>query len=166
MNAITRAATKVPRSLRHPQHIHYPLLVFYCPTKARRYSRLVDLIIQIIHKISVRAERKVIKELATDLVKVHGKTNLLFRIAEALLEDPEGRLCDVISLGEPKDDRTSCQRAVRGPSYTRIIYTKIRTSYAKHYQRMVPRILVFSNFAQQPRMACHLRGYCNHPSQL
>ena len=125
-----RAATESAWELaRHPQHIRYPLLVFYCvPRKQDVIDELVDLIIQVIHKISVRAERKVIKELTTDLVKVHGKTNLLFRIAEAILEDPEGPVCDVIF---PVVNQKTIEHLVKelqssGPSYTRVIYTKIR----------------------------------------
>ena len=49
---------------------------------------LVDLLIQIVHRISVRAEKKVVDELLGDLQKVHGKTTLLFKIAEAALEQP------------------------------------------------------------------------------
>ena len=44
---------------------------------------LVDLLIQAIHKIGVRAEKRVEKELLDDLKRVTGKTAVLFRIAEA-----------------------------------------------------------------------------------
>jgi hypothetical protein len=57
---------------------------------------LVDLLIQIVHKLSVRAERKLVRELVGDFKQVHGKNALLFRIAEAALENPDGRVRDVI----------------------------------------------------------------------
>ena len=51
---------------------------------------LVDLLIQLVHRIGVRAERRVERELFEDLKRVNGKTNILFRMAEAawLLLDP------------------------------------------------------------------------------
>jgi hypothetical protein len=48
------------------------------------------LLIQMVHRISARAERKVVKTLLEDLRKVHGKTTLLYRIAEAAVEAPDG----------------------------------------------------------------------------
>ena len=52
-------------------------------------DNLVELLIQIVHRIGARAERRVEKELLNDFKKVSGKTGLLFRIAEAALEHPE-----------------------------------------------------------------------------
>ena len=40
----------------------------------------VDLLVLIIHRISMRAERKVIKELVQDLERVDGKTTLLYKL--------------------------------------------------------------------------------------
>lgn len=45
----------------------------------------VELLIQIVHRISIRAERKVEKELIADFKRVSGKNNILFRMATASL---------------------------------------------------------------------------------
>ena len=63
---------------------------------ARGDRQLVDLLIQVIHKIGVRAEKRVEKELLDDLKRVTGKTAVLFRIAEAAVEQPDGRVRDVV----------------------------------------------------------------------
>jgi len=82
---------------RHPASIRYPLLTFYCvPREAEITDRLVELLIQVIHKISARAERKIVSELINSVTKVQGKTTLLFRIAEAVFEDPDSAVRDVV----------------------------------------------------------------------
>ena len=57
---------------------------------------LVDLLIETIHQIGARAERKVERELIEDLKRVTGKPTLLFDIAEASLAEPDGRVRDVV----------------------------------------------------------------------
>ncbi len=49
---------------RHPDQIRHPLLIFYCLSReAEVIDGLVELLIQVIHRIGARAERKVTKEL-------------------------------------------------------------------------------------------------------
>lgn len=48
------------------------------------------------HRISIRAERKVEKELIADFKRVSGKNNILFRMATASLDHPEECVKDVI----------------------------------------------------------------------
>jgi hypothetical protein len=57
----------------------------------------VDLLIQIVHRISVRAEKQVVDELVGDLPQVHGKPTLRFTMAAAALEQPEGVVREVLS---------------------------------------------------------------------
>lgn len=80
-----RAGAEPPREVRlHPESIRYTLLAAFCWQRRQEIiDGLVDLLIQIVHRISVRAEKKVVDELLGDLQKVHGKTTLLFKMAEA-----------------------------------------------------------------------------------
>ena len=48
-----------------------------------------------IHKIGVRAEKRVDKELLNGLRRVTGKTAVLFHMAEASVAQPDGRVRDV-----------------------------------------------------------------------
>jgi len=57
---------------------------------------LVDLLIETIHQIGARAERKVERELLEDLKRVSGKQNLLFNLADATLAQPDGVVRDVV----------------------------------------------------------------------
>ncbi len=140
-----RAVTENSWELRrHPQKIRYPLLVFYCvPREGEIIDSLIDLLIQVIHKISARSERRIVKELVNSITKVHSKTNILFRIAEEVLDDPDGTVRDVVF---PVASEQTIEQLVKefrssGPAYVEKIYKKIRSSYAHHYRRMLPRIL-------------------------
>ena len=57
---------------------------------------LVDLLIETIHQIGARAERRVDRELLDDLKRVTGKQNLLFELAGAALDHPDGIVREVV----------------------------------------------------------------------
>ena len=84
--------------------MRYTLLAAFCWQRRQEViDGFVDLLVLIIHRISVRAERKVIKELVQDLERVDGKTTLLYKLATAALEQPNGIVKDVLFpvVGEP-----------------------------------------------------------------
>jgi hypothetical protein len=56
---------------------------------------LVDLLIEILHHIGARAERKVERELLEDLKRLTSKQTLLFELADAALTHPEGIVREV-----------------------------------------------------------------------
>jgi hypothetical protein len=103
----------------------------------------VELLIQIIHRIGINAERRVDKELIDDFKRVNGKSHLLFRIAEASLEHPLELVKDVVY---PVVSQKTLQDVVKeykstGPTYRAKVYTVMRASYLHHYRRMVPQLL-------------------------
>ena len=59
-------------------------------------DNLVDLLIETIHQIGARAERRVDRELLDDLKRVTGKQNLLFELAGAALDQPDGIVREVV----------------------------------------------------------------------
>jgi hypothetical protein len=73
-----------------PDPIRITLLAALCHVRrAEMVDGLVELLIQLVHKISVRAERKVESEINSEFRRVHGKNGILVRLAEAALELPE-----------------------------------------------------------------------------
>jgi hypothetical protein len=139
-----RAATENPWELRrHPVAIRLPLLVFYCvPRRAELIDGLIELLIQITHRITVRAERRVTADILTDFQQVRGKAGILFRIAVAALDNPDGAVRDVIF---PVADEQTFQSLVKeqraGATYQQRIHTIIRSSYSSHHRRMLPKLL-------------------------
>ena len=140
-----RAAAEPPRELRrHPEPTRYALLAVFCWQRRQEIiDGLVELLIEIIHRITTRAERKVIKELVQDLRTVQGKTTLLYRLAEAAIDHPEGIVREVLFPVVSEDKLGELVREYRasGPAYRRQIHTVVRGSYRHHYRRMVPLLL-------------------------
>ena len=129
---------------RHPDETRYALLCcFLIPREAELTDELGDLLISITHKISARAETKVIKELVAEYRKVEGKTALLFKMALAANADPDGRVRDVIfpAVGQKTISDLAAEYHAEDPSYVSRVHRKVRRSYARHYRRILPVIL-------------------------
>src|SRR5208337_2179488 len=109
---------------------------------------LVDLLIETIHRIGARAERRVDRELLDELKRVSGKQNLLFDLAGATLEQPDGIVRDVVFpvVGEQTLRDLVKEGKATGPSYRITLRTVIRNSYKGYYRRMVPKLLAALEF--------------------
>ena len=145
-----RVAVEPPRELRrHPPNRRYTLLSAFCYLRTQEITdKLVELLIQIIHRINARAERRVSKELLDDFKKVSGKTGILFQLAEAAMDKPDGVIKEVIY---PVVGETTLKNLVRefkstGTAYKEKVYTVMRSSYGNHYRRMLPFLLNLLEF--------------------
>lgn len=134
---------------RHPHPIRYALLcAFFWLRNQEITDNLVDLLVQIIHRISVRAERKVEKEILNDLRRVSNKYGILFNMAQKAIDNPEGIIRDVIFPVVSEQTLKDLIKEFKhtGPAYREKIHTVIRASYGSHYRRMVPEILSILHF--------------------
>ena len=99
-----RAATEPGSDLRRrPAPTRATLLAVFCWQRRKVIiDGLVDLLLQVVHRITVRAEKKVVKELRKDVHHVHGKTTLLYKLAEAAVTQPDGTVREVVfpAVGE------------------------------------------------------------------
>ena len=145
-----RAAVESAWELRrHPDRIRLPLLAFYCvPREAEIVDGLVDLLIQITHRITAKAERRVVTELLEEAKAVRGKTGILFKVASAVTGAPDGFVREVIF---PVVDERTFQALVKealatglGPS--RRVHKAVRASYGAYYRRMMPKLLAALDF--------------------
>ncbi len=129
---------------RHPQEIKYSLLAIFLYFRQREIiDGLIELFIQIVRRLSVKAERDLVRELMRDFQRVHGKTTLLFKIAEAALLNPDGLVRDVVYpvAGENTLQNLLKEFKSSGPGYKKQVHKIIRASYSSHYRPMVPKIL-------------------------
>jgi hypothetical protein len=145
-----RVAVEAPYELRrHSDSARITWLAAFVYLRARSLTDdLVDLLIETVHRIGARAERKVERELLADLKRVGGKHNLLFELADATLAQPDGIVRDVVF---PVVDEQTLRALVKegkatGPTYRTTLRTVIRNSYAGHYRRMVPKLLAALEF--------------------
>ena len=128
----------------HPEYIRYALLTVFIYTREREITdNIIDLLCEITHKIGVRAERKIDRELLRDFKKVSGKNNILFKIAEQVLENPEGKVSDIIyDVVKPETLKDLVKEyKTTGSNYRNKVHTIMRASYSKHYRRMIPIML-------------------------
>jgi TnpA family transposase len=145
-----RAATESIWELkRRPDEIRLPLLVFYCvPREADLVDGLVELLLQITHKMVRKAERRVTETWVAEFEAVRGKTSLLYRIAEAAAQEPDGIVRDVIF---PVASEETIEKLVKEYRASRArlkeqVHTVLRGSYASHYRRMLPKLLDILEF--------------------
>jgi len=129
---------------RHPEPIRHTLLAAFCWQRRRAIiDGLIELLIQIVHRVSANAERRVVAEIIDGLEEVHGKTLILFRLAEAAVKEPHGVISEVLF---PVVDERILQALAReyhakGPTYKRRVHTVLRGSYSHHYRQMLPLLL-------------------------
>ena len=140
-----RLAVEAPYELRrHATPLRLTLLAVFGHLRERELTdTLVDLLLNTVHRIGARAERRVERELLEDLKRVAGKNGLLFQLAEASLAQPDGIVKDVVY---PVVNEQTLRDLVKewqatGPAYRKQVQMVVRNSYRSHYRRMVPRLL-------------------------
>jgi hypothetical protein len=145
-----RVAVEAPHELRrHPEAARLTWLAAFVHLRGRQLTDdLVDLLTETIHQIGARAERRVDCELLDDLKRVSGKQNLLFGLAGAALDHPDGIVREVVFpvVGEQTLRDLVQEAKATGPTYRITLRTVIRNSYKGHYRRMVPQILKALDF--------------------
>lgn len=153
-----RVAVEPPRELRrHPASRRHTFLAAFCWLRSQEITdNLVELLISIIHRIGARAEQRVEKELLDDFKRVSGKTGLLFRLAEAALNQPDGVVREVVYpvVGEQTLKNLVREFKSSGNAYREKVYTVMRSSYSNHYRRMVPLLLSLLEFRSNNEVHC------------
>jgi TnpA family transposase len=140
-----RVAVEEPYELRrHGVPLRMTLLAAYCALRGRELTDiLVDLLLELVHRLGAKAERKVEKALVDDLKRVHGKTGMLYRVAEASLDHPTGVVHEVIFpvVSEATLRDLVNEWKATGPFYRTHVQTVMRSAYRSHYRRMLPPLL-------------------------
>ncbi|RYY11322.1 MAG: Tn3 family transposase, partial [Alphaproteobacteria bacterium] len=120
---------------RHPDAVRHVWLAAYVYLRGRAVTdTLVDLLIETVHHIGVRAETKVEQEMLDDLKRVGGKQDLLFNLANAAVEKPDGTMREVVF---PLVDEQTLRDLVReskatSPIYRTTLRATLRSSYRGH----------------------------------
>jgi hypothetical protein len=146
----TRAVSeKLTELRRHPQKMRYTILAaFFWLRKREITDNLIELLIKIIHRIGVKAEKKVDKELLNDFRKVNNKSELLYHIAEIAVDNPDGIIKEVLY---PVVNEQTLKALVKefknsGVHYRQKVHAVMRASYSNHYRVMVPELLNILEF--------------------
>lgn len=152
-----RAASERPYELRrHLPDVRYTLLAAYCQVRQQDITdQLVDLFIQIVHKINARAEKRVDQKLIAEIH--HDRSEqLIVQLLQAARDHPKGVIEDVIY---PIADPDQLQRLIDEQntdsrrSYDRQVYYVMRSSYQYHYRAMLPVLLDVLQFQSTSQTA-------------
>lgn len=119
------------------------MLAAFCWVRQREITDdLVDLLIRVLNDIRVRAKYSEEKRLLNDFIRVGGKQQLLFRLAQAMLENPAGIISDVLYpvVGEARL-QALVEEAKQTGVYRQSVQTRITASYTYHYRQILPPVL-------------------------
>ncbi|MEV4475327.1 Tn3 family transposase [Nonomuraea sp. NPDC049504] len=136
-----RAAVEAPSHMRtHLRELTVLLLAALVQEREREITdALVELLIATVHRIKARADSKVTKELINAFKRVTGKENILFKVADAALGQPDDSVRQVIfpavSGGEQTLRDLVHEFKTKGPAYRITVQTTLRASYTNHYRR-------------------------------
>jgi len=171
-----RAAKLYPSDLRaSPRPVRLTLLAALCWTRTSEVTDgLVELLVDLVHKIDTNAVNKVAGELTADLKRVRGKQGILFRLAEAAVEHPDDLVRDALYpvVGEATLRELVKEAKANDRVFAQRVRTFLRSSYSNHYRRMLPRLLAALDFrcnntAYRPVMdaLAVLARYAEHPAR-
>jgi hypothetical protein len=145
-----RIAAESPSHIRHhPQAIRMTLLAALVFQRTQEVTdALVTLLIQIVHRIGTRAERRVEAAYLTDLKRVAGKTRILYRIADAALEHPDEPVREVVFpvANEQTLRDLVAEYKAQGGAYRQQVQEVMRSSYRHHYRQILPALLEVLDF--------------------
>jgi TnpA family transposase len=140
-----RAAVEALYELRrHPEPLSIMLLAAYCHVRGQDLTdTVVDLLVNIVHHIGSKAETRVEEQLIEELKRVAGKNGLLYHLAEAVLNNPDGVIKEVIYpvVSEQKLRDLVKEFKSTGPAYRKQVQNVMRNSWRSHYRRLLPRML-------------------------
>lgn len=124
------------------------MLAAFCWVRQREITDdLVDLLIRVLNDIRIRATYKEEKRLLVDFIRVNGKQQLLFRLAEKMLDNPDGIISEVLYpiVGEARL-HALVEEAKQTGVYQQSVQTQITASYSHHYRQMLPPLLEVLRF--------------------
>jgi hypothetical protein len=127
---------------RHPApicHTYMSVLLYFLQQKIT--DNIIRSFMELIRRIEKKADKSLEKKLIKNIKKVYGKSNILYKIAKASTENPDGTVEEVVFKTVSHDILkriveefdTDNQGADYESSRTKIIKTK----YSRHYRRKI-----------------------------
>lgn len=126
----------------------YTMLAAFAWVRQREITdQLVDLFIRVLKDIRLRAEHREERKLLADFIRVDGKQQLLFRLAEAMWDNPDGIIREILyPLVGQERLRSLVHEAKNNGNYRHSIQTRISGSYTHHYRPILPSLLKVLTF--------------------
>ncbi len=140
-----RAAKLYPSDFRASSDpIQLTLLAALCWARVTELTDgLVELLIQLVHVVGARAEKRVEKEMGAEYRTVRGKTGILFAMAGAAVAHPDDTVRDALYpvVGEGTLRDLVAEGEASQQAFSQRVRVVLRSSYSHHYRRMLPKLL-------------------------
>lgn len=121
----------------------YALLCIFCYRQSQIIKDdLLEIFLKLIERPLKNAENRVQKTFLSQLKKITGKTNLLFKLSKAALSNPKGSVEEVIFpvvSEEVLSEVVKESKLTKG--YQETVHEEMRSSYLFHYRRMLQPLL-------------------------
>ena len=138
----------------HPAPIRYALMACFIHARTMDVTDdVIHMLLEIIRRMDTQTEKHLHKTLLQDIKRVAGKVQLLYRIAEAVVEEPDGTIRTVLfpQVKEETFRDLAAEAKASGPQY-RIWYQYVmRQKYIHHYRQMLPWVLEHLTFRSENR---------------
>ncbi len=140
-----RARNETASEMReHPEQIRYALLACFIYIRTSEIiDDIVNMTIDLIQKVDTNSQTQLNTRLLSDIKKVEGKVQILYRIAEAVIKNPNGSIKEVIfpEIKEEVFQNLVAEYQTTGPQYTNLHQSLMKNKYVHHYRQMLPLIL-------------------------
>ncbi len=150
-----RAKNETASEMRtHPDFIRYGLMACFIHLRTMEViDNIVNLFVAIIHRIDARSEKQRDNELLKEVKRVDGKTQILYRVAEVIMSNPDGTIRDVIfpAVREETFRDLVAEKKASGPQYQLLHQRLMKNKYTHHYCRMLPLVLEHITFKSDNR---------------
>lgn len=150
-----RAANETASEMRdHPAPIRDALMACYLFVRSTEVTDDVTrMALALIHRLDTRSEKLIHRELLADLKRVDGKMQILSRVAEAVVEQPDGIVRDVIFSKVKHETFLHLLTEFRtsGPELRLLRQTVMARKFTRHYRRMLPALLASLRFRSDNR---------------
>lgn len=138
----------------HPTPIRYTLLACFLQIRTREViDDIVHMLLELIRRMETQTEQHLHKTLLRDIKRVTGKIQLLYRVAETVLEEPDGTIRTVLfpHVKEETFRELVAEAKASGPQYRSWYQYVLRQKYMHHYRQMLPWILEHLTFRSENR---------------
>jgi TnpA family transposase len=148
----SRAARMFPSDfVECSEPVRYTLLAVLCWVRqAEIIDALVGLLVDLVHRINARAERRVEKELIGDLTVVPQKKSIFLKMVCAALARPDESVREVVYPVVPGGEKTLRNLVRELMASNRVIRERVRYqlrgSYTHYYRRMLGPVLAALTF--------------------
>ena len=128
----------------------------------------VRMLLEIIRRMDTQTEKYLQKELLRDIKRVTGKVQLLYRVVEAVVEEPDGTIRAVLfpQVKEETFRELAAEAKAHGPQYPIWYQYVIRQKYIHHYRQMLPWMLEHLTFRSENRFQPVIEALNGHQAVL